>query len=189
VITPEPVETINKRLVDFFGRFENGEPNWRVVWSNDLTEKRMVEYLNGIHLLTPVMAEQPKYWFKDRYVLERLVPVPVQNLSELTSKLSYEPIWVFEDNNQNALPPKWEVIVVLIRTLLDQMLYKKGPYKIPEEEQNTIEAIEHRVDKLQEVLYGNESPITDSLSVGSAVGYGTYKRNDTRFNNNPLKGI
>jgi hypothetical protein len=186
---PEPIETINKRLLDFFGKFENGDPNWRVVWSEDLTEKRLVSEIGSIQLLTPEMREMPKYWFKDRYVLERLVPVPIQNLTDLTTKLSYEPIWVFETESGEPLPPKWEVIIILVRTLLDQQTYTGAKYKMPESEYNNFEAMEEKAKKLEEILYGNESSISDSLAAGSAVGYGAYKRNDSRFNSNPIKGF
>lgn len=187
--TPEEIKVINQRLKDYFGVFENGESNFRVVWSDDLTEKRLTDQTDsGFKLTVPIMQEVPKYsYIKQRYILERIVPVPTSQLGELTTKLSYEPIWVFEDAFGNALPPIWEAVNILIRTLLDQQLYKKGPYKLPEGEGNTTEEIEARVEGLEKVLFANETKIGDALATGSAVGAGTYRRNDTRFNDNPIK--
>jgi hypothetical protein len=53
-----------------------------------------------------------------------------------------------------------------------------APYNIPEEQQNTAEGIKYRADKIYESLYGNETPLTDSLRLDSAVGYGERKRSD-----------
>lgn len=186
---PEEITTLNNRLKDFFGLFENGSPNWRIVWSDDELEKQMVEYSpEGFQLAHRVLKEVKKYpWIHHKYVLERIVPVPEINVVELGVKLSYEPIWVFEDNQGNALPPIWDACKLLIETLLDQTLYHKDPYKIPEGEGNTTEEIESRVDKLHSVLYGNETSTGDALAQGSGVGYGTADRNDTRFNHNPIK--
>ena len=187
--TPEEIKTINQRLIDYFGKFENGEANFRVVWSDDLTEKRLMEITDtGIQLLHPEMREVKKYWYcLHRYVLERLTVVPYQQEKEIANKLSYEPLWVFEDGSGSALPPKWEVINILIKTLQDQMLYKKGPYKLPEGEGNTAEEIHHRAKMLEEVLYGNETPVGDALATGSGVGYGQSSEHDVRSRNNPIK--
>jgi hypothetical protein len=186
---PEEINILNKRLKDFFGRFENGESNWRIVWSDDQLEKQLTEFTaEGFELPYKTLREVKKYpWIQGKYVLERLVPVPASNAGDLTTKLSYEPIWVFEDNNGFPLPPIWDACKLLIETLLDQTLYKKGPYKIAEGEGNTTEEIEARVEKLEKILYGNETEIGDRLARGEAVGSGTYRRNDSRFNNNPIK--
>lgn len=186
---PESAVAINQRLIDYFGVFENGQPNFKVVWSDDEVEKRWVyESAQGFQLLTPVLDIVRKYsYIRNRFILERLIPVPDSEKIELTSKLSYEPLWVFEDRLGNALPPVWEAINILIRTLQDQMLYKKGPYKIPEGQGNTEEELAQRAKELESLLYGNETSIGDALATGSAVGYGSHQRDDTRFNNNPIK--
>lgn len=187
---PEEVKIINKKLIDYFGKFENGEANFRVVWADNEIEKRFIyETREGFHLITPILSDVPKYsYIKNRFILERIVPVPDSAKKELLDKkLSYEPIWVFEDGNHEALPPDWDVINILVRTLLDQQTYKHGPYKQDEKDGNTTEAMEYRARKLEEALYGNETAIGDALAVGSAVGYGTKKPDLSRFENNPIK--
>lgn len=187
---PEDVKIINKRLIDYFGKFEDGSANFRVIWSDNEIEKRFVyETAEGFHLLTPILAELPKYsYIRNRFILERIVPVPESAKKELLDrKLSYEPIWVFEDGNHEALPPDWDVINILVRTLLDQATYTHKPIKQAEGEGNTLEEIEYRESKLREALFGNETDITDALSHGSAVGYGTKRPDFSRFDHNPLK--
>lgn len=178
--TPEQIHIINKRLLESFGKFEDGRANWRVVWSDNEFEKRLVEVTDeGFQLLEPYVKEVPKYSYaRHRYILERLVPVPLY--SELTTKTSYEPIWTFQDNNGNYLPPIWEAIYLLVNTVQNNlaMAGRNAPYKLPEGEGNTKEEIEQRINKLQEQLFGNESALTDSLRLDSAVGYGSRQRND-----------
>lgn len=179
---PESLETINKRLTDHYGKFEDGRPNWRVVWSDDQYEKRLVSHTDeGFELLTPIVKTVPKYsYIEHKYVLERLIPIPFFHGQDLVDKTSYEPVWTFEDNQGNPLPPIWEAIYLLIRTVQEKLAGagKSTPYKTPEGMGNTKEEIAARVDKLQEQLFGNESKITDSLGLDSAVGYGTRQRKD-----------
>lgn len=188
---PERIETLNTRLIDHFGKFENGDPNFRIVFSDDQVEKQLSEYTeSGILLITPQLRTVKKYpWIKSKYLIERLVPVPEANAHELTTKLSYEPVWVFQDHNSNPLPPLWDVCKIVLDTLIRQMTTKRAPDKQDPSEYNTIEALEEKAKVLEKSLYGNESSITDALATGSAVGYGTYRRNDTRFNNNVIRGI
>ena len=178
----ESLEVINKRLTDFYGRFDDGRPNWRVVWSDDQIEKRKVTHTpEGLELLTPVIKEVPKYSYaQHRYILERLLPVPYGVETDLTTKTSYEPVWTFQDNNGNALPPIWEAIYLLIKTVRENLenAGKNAPYKTPDGMGNTREEITARVEKLQEQLFGNESKVSDALALDSAVGFGTRKRND-----------
>jgi hypothetical protein len=178
----ESVEVINQRLLDQFGRFEDGRPNWRVVWSDDQLEKRFVTHTKeGFELPSPVAAEVRKYsYIVARYVLEKIVPVPQIDGNELTTKTSYEPIWTFEDSHGNALPPIYDAISLLIRTV-NENLYRAGrniPYKTPEGMGNTAEEQKMRADKLYQELYGNETSVSDALSLDTAVGYGTRQRKD-----------
>lgn len=182
MFTPESLETINKRLADHYGKFEDGRPNWRVVWSDDQLEKRKMTHTDeGFELLTPIVREVKKYsYIHHKYVLERLIPIPAFHGQDLVDSTSYEPVWTFEDANGNPLPPIWEAIYLLIRTVKENLegAGKRAPYKLPEEMGNTPEAIQARVEKLQEQLFGNESKIGDALHLDTAVGYGKRDRND-----------
>lgn len=177
----EPIDVINKRLEDHFGKFENGEANYRVSWAEDQVEKKITkESSGGILLMFPEVHEVKKYsYIKNKYILEQLTPVP--SGAGLTTKLSYECIWTFQNIHGEPVAPKWEAIYILITTIQEKMIEAQKPYalyKQPMEQSNTAEGIAYRASKLQELLYGNETPLTDSLGMDSAVGYGIRNRKD-----------
>lgn len=178
----EAISAINKRLLDHYGRFEDGRANWRVVWSDDQLEKRWVTSTDeGFLLSSPMIAEVPKYsYIQHRYILERLVPVADFMGSELVDKTSYEPIWTFQDNEGNALPPIWETVFLLVRQVQENMgnAGHNAPYKAPYGMGNTLDEVKMRVEKLQEQLFGNETKIGDALAYDTAVGYGKRDRSD-----------
>lgn len=171
----EPIETLNERLIAQFGIDSiTSQPMWRIVWSEDQFEKRMMDVTDeGISLLTPEVRTVPKYrqWIQEKYVLENLVIVPEVNRKELADiKVSYEPIFVFEDKNSNYLPPHWDVCKLVIDTLLTA---KGGhgnqlaKYKYnPEQEAAKQEA---RISKLEEHLYGDKSDVSDALHYREGV--------------------
>lgn len=178
----EEISAINKRLLDHYGRWEDGRANWRVVWSDDQIEKRWVTHTSeGFILTSPMVAEVPKYnYIHHRYILEKLTPVSNFIESDLVDKTSYEPLWTFEDSQGNPLPPIWEAIYLLVQQVNENVANagKNVPYKTPEGMGNTLEEIKMRVEKLQEQLFGNETPLGDALAYDSAVGYGSRQRND-----------
>src|SRR6185503_9453825 len=165
----ERFEVINERLLDQFGRFEDGRPNWRVVWSTGLTEMALTEYTReGFILPQPEVQERLKYPFdQDRFILEHLIPVPRTNIKDLTTKTSYEPLWTFQDNNGNPTAPDWDMIEFLINKVQINMLaagkrpIEKAPYGMG----NTAEEIKFRAEQLMEKLFGNDDKIGDALAM------------------------
>jgi hypothetical protein len=185
----ESVYNLNRKLVDTYGKFDTTDyPLFRVVWSNDEYERRLITHTkDGFELANPAVLEVPKYkqWAADRYILESLVGVPEEQQFELGGrKFSYEPIWVFEDKDGNALPPIWGAIWVIIKSIQDKMDAARDgtpKYKDPYAGLTTpelIEAEKARLDGLEKELFGNENKITDALAQDSAVGYGVRQRND-----------
>lgn len=179
----EPIAVINQRLLDYYGRSSENQAIWRVVWSDDQYEKKYSNVTKGgIELLGKTLQTMPKYsYIHARYVLEKLVPVPEGAVVEFDEKTSYEPIWTFEDKNGNPLPPKWEAIELLIKTIMDNMNRATSPYArymAELKDTNTKEGIEERVRILEEELFGNETRIGDSLAVDNGVGYGVRQRHD-----------
>ena len=161
----ESVEVLNERLLKFFGRFDDALPHWRVVWSNDQQEFRILRTGEVAQLV-------PKYWFRDRYVLEKLLPVPELNRNELISKTSYEPVWVFETNLGHPLPPKWEAIEIIIRTVQENAAraYNKVMYKDPDSvPEEAFENRKKRIEKLELDLFGNETAVGTALSHKTGV--------------------
>lgn len=168
----ENLDRINDQLINLFGTDTvTGRAMWRIVWSEDQFEKRLMDVTDeGLSLLTPEVREVPKYrqWIREKYVLERLVLVPEVSQKELAGvKLSYEPIFPFEDKNGNALPPNIDAAKFVIDTVYAAMgktSLKK--YTDPEADPETKRK---RVDKLVEEIFGNETDVTDHLSRQTGV--------------------
>jgi len=163
----ERLELLNQRLIDHFSSDETGRANFRIVWSDDQVEKRLVDSLDsGVRLLTPEVREMKKYpYLLHCYVLERLVVVPVDQQGELpVSRLSYEPIWAYRDHNNNPLPPIWNATKLIIDTLHAAMGDHSALKKYIDSEKNTTPEGRHqRIAELQEELFGNETHTGDAL--------------------------
>jgi hypothetical protein len=163
----ESIETLNTRLVDFFGTDSNsGKPMFRIVWANDETEKRMVgETENGVQLLFAEVRLVKKYpYLKDLYLLEQLVAVPDMNIDELpTQKLSYEPLWAYCNDKRIPRPPTWPATKLII----DTMFAVKGVHslrKYVDSELNTTEdGRQERIKLIHEELFGDETETGDAL--------------------------
>ena len=168
------IRLLNRKISDFFGKIEN-KARYRVTWSEDEFEYRRMEFTDrGIKLLVPEVRKVPKYrtWIVDKYVLEQLTIVPEINKGELTEKLSYEPIFVFEDSRGNALVPLWQAVRVVITQVL-QNIESAGNYtKYKDPDADPEEALENkkkRLADLQEDLFGNETDTTDALAYKEGV--------------------
>lgn len=164
----EPIEDINKKLLDKYGKYTDGRPNFRVVFSDDQFEKRWTDFTDdGFQLLQPEVRELPKYrqYIRHRYILERLIPVVGE--SDLTTKTSYEPAWVFQDKNQNYLPPFFDGCVLIIDSILERaghtghVKYKDSNVSVEEREAN--------LKKVENELFGNETNVGDHLAYGTGV--------------------
>lgn len=173
----ETLETINRRLIDRFGKYLDGQPNYRVVWSEDQIEKRLSNFNHfGIELLTPIVIEAPKYrqYIHNKWILERLIEVPIIFQDQALHKLSYEPLWVFEDGKGNALPVKWEVIEIVLDNVHRASAEAVGAkYKDPDIELKDPkifrEAQEEKLKTIQEMLFGNETEVSDALTYREGI--------------------
>lgn len=169
----ETLEVLNQRLIEYFGiDTSTGDPIFRIVWSDDQTEKRLVPTLDtGIQLLHPEVREVKKYpYIQHLYVLERLVIVPEENIQELVGlKMSYEPIWVYCDQYRNPLPPIWNATKFAIDCLF-AAIGKKSLRKYVEDEKNTTEeGRQQKISELQQELFGNETDVGDALAYREGI--------------------
>ena len=176
----EPIENINRQLVDLFGIDTiTGKPIFRIVWSEDQFEKRLTSFTDeGLALLYPEVRLLPKYrqWIQNKYVLERLCVVPEINQDEIpTDKLSYEPIWVFEKKDGVAIPPTLWASKFVIDSLYAAMGKKSLRKYIDDEAKNPDEHKEKRLKEYEEQLFGDESSLLGRTITGEAVGYGVKK--------------
>jgi hypothetical protein len=170
------IDRLNNYLARDYGYFEGVHPNFRIVWSHDEFEKRKSNYSDeGIELLFPVIKEVPKYrqWCDERYVLERVIPIPAELETDQINKFSYEPIWVFQDGQNNFLPPNYDVCKIIIYSLYHQMHASVGArYSDPRMDKDWAAMNEEAFKQRYKEMFGNETALTDALSVGEAVGYG-----------------
>lgn len=185
----EQVESINRQLIDLYGiDTSSGQPIFKVVFSEEEFEKRLGTYddftRSGIYIRTVTeVREVPKYnqWIKEKYVLERLVIIPDINLPEFThEKLSYEPLWIFQDNNSHYLPPRLDAAKLVIDTMYAALGKSSIAKYVEDGVDNPIEHKASRIKKLQQELFGNESDLGDALAYKTGVGYtGPIRSNES----------
>ena len=166
----ESVELINKQLADKFGiETTTGRPMWRVVWVNDQREIRYQEwedvspdglFIRRVTEARDVLKYAPEY--QDRYVLEHLVVVPIQDERTLpTVKLSYEPIWYFETQYGDYLPPRYDVSVIVIDSILAATgKQSMARYVDPRNKVDGAEYNRQRIDTLVKDMFGEEKGST-----------------------------
>jgi len=175
----EKIEVLNKRLEDYFGQDTYSDrPIWRLVWSDDQYEKQLLDYTpEGFKLIHPRWYEIPKYKIigvHSRYILERLVIVPISNQKELTTTSSYEPMWVFSDRNDDFIYPKWQAIEHVIDCVYTAIGKHNSTvkYRDPDAGKSTRDLIEEERDKIKRIqddLFGNETDVTDALNVKDGI--------------------
>lgn len=163
----ESIENINKWLKREYGQEADGSARWRVVWSEDQLEKRLMTHNDmGMQLLNPIVREVKKYQhISERYVLE--CQLAVTGETDLVTPISYEPMWTFEDRHGKYLPPRYDACVVIIESVNQNMqshAFKR--YTNPNDDPD------YRAMKLQEMeeyLFGNETDTGDSLAYKEGV--------------------
>jgi len=177
----ESIESINSQLIGLFGMDTvTGQPIWRVVWSEDQFEYRLGTYDDitpeGLFLRTVTEVRYvPKYrqWVQNKFVIERLVVIPEISREELpATKISYEPIWVFEDKYGNYLPPKLEAAKFIIDTVYAAQYsnHNLARYIDPDNSQEAvIENQKKRIDGLVEELFGEQSAFEGTTKTGETI--------------------
>jgi len=167
----EPIEDINQKLINNYGRsIDDGRPNWRVVWSDDQYEKRKVTHNDkGEELMYPEIRLMPKYkqYIRHRYVLERLQPVIGE--TDLVEKVVHEIVWTFQDKQGNYLPPWYAGCEFIIENVVLNIGAKK--YYAKYKDTMSKETYLAEVQKTQDELFGNETDVGDALAYHSGVGY------------------
>ena len=103
---------INSWLSQHYGVTLDGKSVYRVIWSTNLTEKRLGTYeifAGNIFIRTEYgVKEVLKYPFdQHRWILEKLVNV---DNDELLTKTSYEPLYILKDKDGKFLPLELKVI-------------------------------------------------------------------------------
>lgn len=172
-------ERVNALLTSNYGiDTVTGMAIFRVVFGPEQMENRHGIYNDftpsGIYLRTIEETRLvPKYQYGPVYILERLVVVPEMNEKELpASKLSYEPLYSFKEN-QDLQPPS----IGATRFIIDSVLAVQGHstlarYKDPVEGLTTAQLYDMRmaeIDEIQKELFGEETAVGDALAFGDGI--------------------
>jgi len=138
-------------------------------------EKRWVTHTkDGFAYLEPKVELVPKYrqYIQNKYVLERIVALPEFVENDLVEKISYEPVWVFEDKQGNALPPIWPAVRLVVEQVYKAAANATGAkYKDPEIGKKGMSKEEklEELDKRAKELFGNETATGDSMAYKEAI--------------------
>lgn len=177
-------DEINKRLADKYGKFENGFPYFRLIWSEDVMERRRMTHTDeGFELINPEVRMVPKYrhYIRDRYILEGLTAVPEFVETDLVEKISYEPVWTFETGTGQYIIPIWEAVYFILETVKHNQENAGKPREYQgkilgdNEDLGKEEQLHNKLTKVNELekeLFGNETSVGDALSHRSGVGFG-----------------
>ncbi len=137
-------KTINKYLAGV-ALAPTGNPLFRVVWSDDQREKRFGrfdDYYGKIYLRTFTgLREVPKYpWIRGKWVMEKWTPVTAEVLRDipLATGGTYEPLYVFEDGNQNPLPLNEEIVRHIIHVQFHPILEGDRASRLRTEHENKL---------------------------------------------------
>jgi hypothetical protein len=176
----ESLEILNRRL-ERFGKYLDGRPNYRIVFSYDEMEKRFGTFEDRtseglfIREVTEV-REVPKYRQyinPSAFILEKLLEVPFFQQDQILLKTSYEPVWVFWDRFQNPIYPTWQGIELIINTIHKNMEgknpRKSDPREILRDPETYKESYREQVNSLVFELFGNETDTTDALAYKEGI--------------------
>jgi hypothetical protein len=165
----ESIESINEKLLNEYGTEFGNAPRFRIVFSEDQYEKRWTDCTDeGFELLTPEVRLLPKYkqYIREKYILERLIPVVGE--TDLITKVSYEPAWVFQDKHGNYLPPFYEGCKHVIECIFSA-IDKAGTFTKYKDKNISPEERLVEIKKVEDQLFGNETDLTDNLHYGSGI--------------------
>lgn len=177
----ESISSINEKLLADYGTEFGNAPRFRVVFSDDQYEKRMTDCTDeGFELVHPEVRLLPKYkqWIQEKYILERLIPVVGE--TDLVTKTSYEPAWVFQDKNGKYLPPFYEGCKHVIESMLSMMNKANTHTRYKDKNVSPEERLAH-IEKIEEELFGNETNLTDDLHTGAGVSMANEKPDAKMF--------
>lgn len=128
------VKTLNKRLLETYGSTLSGKPHYRLVWSEDMYEKRKGDFVkrteSGIILgefRNHVDVVRKYEYIKERWILEYYTEAQ-KALEEVAQLDFYEPVFNFQDSKGNYLEPAWfalEYIVHRHRAILSGNLERR----------------------------------------------------------------
>ena len=172
------VDSINKRL-GVYGVNSYNEPVFRVVFSDDQTEKRngvFNEYFGSIFVrqVRGVKEVQKYPWIKRKWILERWAPGELSYHPSLVTDKNgvYICVYVFQDANGNYLPPIWRAAEIVVKHLLNPRTKSRALAEDREQlEREEKEEVNRIVEELK--IQSDEHSTKDSKSYreSASIGY------------------
>jgi hypothetical protein len=167
---------MNERLKAYYGTDVScSHSRFRLAWSTDLTEKRLVPSGVGEEL---VAETRPKYnYFTDRWILERHHPT-MEVGQEVVGADHYEIVWAFTIHGGQYFKPSFENVKRVIDAFLHQMHH---PTKLTDK-QLADEAERKKLaeeEKIFDVIQQGRSFLGQQLKEGEAVSFANVKRFDS----------
>lgn len=165
----ESIESLNKKLLDDYGTEFGDAPRFRVVFSEDQYEKRLTDFTDeGFELIHPEVRLLPKYkqYIREKYILEHLIPIVGE--TDLLTKVSYEPAWVFQDKNGKYLPPFYEGCKHVIESMY-AVMNQAGAFTRYKDKNISPEEHAAHLKKIEDELFGNETETGDHLAYGTGI--------------------
>jgi hypothetical protein len=166
----EEHKELNNWLRETYGKSITGKTSFRLVWSNDITEKRrgqFNEFYGKIFLRTVTgIRELPKYnYIHNRYILEIWVGQDLSSNGEVPDAIhgDYAPVWVFENSEGNPLPVTRKVLAFLIAAVQKKV---KQDTQIDEKTAQDLE-----IDKMVESFDDHPGWLKTSGAARNSVAY------------------
>jgi hypothetical protein len=172
----EEHKDLNKFLRESYGKTVTGKTNFRLVWSEDIFEKRLGEFneFYGKIFLRTIkgIRELRKYnYIHNRYILEGWIDGDLSSNGEVPEAThgDYAPIWVFEDNKNNPLTVTRKVLSFIIASI-------QGRVKRDDEiDEKTLEDLE--IARTIESFDDHPADFSTSGPTRNAIGYNKGLKN------------
>ena len=142
----EEQRSLNNWLRESYGKTVSGKTRFRLVWSEDITEKRkgeFSEFYGKIFLRSVVgIRELKKYnYINNRFILEIWVDNDLSSNGEVPEAKNgdYAPLYVFEDGKGQPLPINHKILTFLIAAV-EKKVRKDNEVSEKEAEEKEIQA-------------------------------------------------
>lgn len=175
--SPFYIREINKRLKKNYGTDVQGRPNFRLTFSEWETEHRYGQYnemYRDIFLREYTGIKEVKKYQENPpcWVLE-LLQWNDTNGEVVGTDVTYEPLWLFKDDNHEPVEPNEKAVLMLVNSLINGRKYDghNDPSAVGSDEFNAkeleeiYESIDDKFPYIPTLLHDQEAVFVDSQKV------------------------
>jgi len=170
----EEQRDLNNWLRESYGKSLTGKTKFRLVWSEDITEKRLGEFneFYGKLFLRTIkgIRELKKYnYIHNRYILEGWIDSDLSSNGEVPDAKNgdYVPIWVFENGKREPTPVTRKILTFLI-ALVQGKVKKDNELSEKEVEEKEIQAQYESFDD-HPSYFSTSGPARNAIAYTSAL--------------------